>query len=70
MLKDRTSSPRLSGSLFTGLLAHSVGLSLVLGHAGVDGSVLMSAIVIASRRLDSYWTISGRIGALKTAGRV
>jgi hypothetical protein len=31
-----TSSPRLSRSLVTGLLAHGVGLALVLSHAGVD----------------------------------
>lgn len=31
-----TSSPRLGRGLVTGLLAHGVGLALVLGHALVD----------------------------------
>lgn len=32
-----TSSPRLSGSLMTGLLAHGIWLTLVLGHSSVNG---------------------------------
>ena len=70
---QRTSSPGLSRGLVTGLLAHSVGLSLVLGHASVDAPALQSAIFVpASPSLianSSYWTMSGRIGALKTLGR-
>jgi hypothetical protein len=35
--KSRTGTPGLSGGLVTSLLAHGVGLSLVLGHTSVDG---------------------------------
>lgn len=67
----RTCTPGLGRGLFTGLFAHGIWLSLILGHSGVDESIHLSA-----RRpwlvgvVDfSYWTISGRIGELKTAGR-
>ena len=33
---SRTGTPRLSRGLVTSLLAHSVGLTLVLGHASVN----------------------------------
>jgi len=62
----------------TSLLAHGVWLTLVLGHASVD----LPAVPKVSQRWSqrcasisegdeglSYWTMSGRIGALKTFGR-
>lgn len=53
-----------------GLLAHSVWLSLVLGHSGVDGPALRSATAqFLSMFAFAYCTMSGRIGALKTFGR-
>lgn len=52
------------------LFAHGIWLPLVLGHASVDGSVFPSASIIRSVEDGvAYWTISGRIGALKTLGR-
>ena len=38
-----TGTPRLSRGLMASLLAHSIWLPLVLGHASVDGSVAISA---------------------------
>jgi len=70
--KSRTSSPRLSRGLVTSLLAHGVWLSLVLGHTSVDGpDVSISDFSLPPHRrrfVKSYWTMSGRIGALKTFG--
>ena len=41
----RTGTPRLSTRLVTRLLAHSIWLSLVLCHAGVDGPVIWSELL-------------------------
>jgi hypothetical protein len=53
------------------LLAHGVGLSLVLGHTSVDGPARGSdqPLSMVQARNQSYWTMSGRMGALKTLGR-
>lgn len=54
----------------TSLLAHSVWLPLVLCHSGVNSPMDPSAVDSShTRSIESYWTISGRIGALKTLGR-
>ena len=60
----------------TSVLSYGVRLTLVLGHAGVDVPVLLLAhipffparsVVLESEF--SYWTMSARMGALKTLGR-
>lgn len=45
-----TGTPGLSGGLFTSLLAHSVRLSLVLRHTGVDLPVIQPSAQILSFR--------------------
>lgn len=70
--ESHTSSPGLGRGLVAGLLAHGVRLALVLGHAGVDspGRVLVNCSSSLLRlQKGSYWTMSGRMGALKTFGR-
>jgi hypothetical protein len=69
--QERTGTPGLSGGLVTSLLAHGVGLSLVLGHTSVDGPARGSdqPLSMVWARSQSYWTMSGRMGALKTLGR-
>lgn len=55
----RTSSPRLSTGLVTGLLAHGIWLALVLGHTGVDSSVSSPSaptLTIASNGFSVYRT--------------
>ena len=66
-----TSSPRLSGGLMTGLLAHCVWLSLVFSHTGVYCPELSSVSHSVCPWLSKwpYWTMSGRIGALNTVGK-
>ena len=64
-----TGTPRLSRGLMASLLAHSIWLPLVLGHASVDGSAAISANTLQFHVAFSYWTMSGRIGALNTSGR-
>ena len=66
-----TSTPRLGARLMTRFLAHCVRLSLVLGHAGVHRPIA-SSVLVTSRSLQAlaYCTMSGRMGALKTFGRV
>ena len=60
----------------TSVLSYGVRLTLVLGHAGVDVPVLLLvyvpffpawSVVLGSEF--SYWTMSARMGALKTLGR-
>ena len=60
----------------TSVLSYGVRLTLVLGHAGVDMPVRLLAnipffparsVVLESEF--SYWTMSARMGALKTLGR-
>lgn len=60
----------------TSVLSYSVRLTLVLGHAGVDVPVLLlaynpffSAWSVVLESEFSYWTMSARMGALKTLGR-
>jgi len=43
-----TGTPRLSRGLMASLLAHSIWLPLVLGHASVDGSVAISANTLSN----------------------
>ena len=55
----------------TSLLAHSIRLSLVLCHSGVDSSSLLLALCrggTSCSLMAPYWTMSGRIGTLNTAG--
>ncbi len=73
-----TSSPGLGRGLVTSLLSDSVWLTLVLGHSGVDSPVkrFNQQLLPSSHRCSSaqlrvswtYWTISGRIGEVKTFG--
>ena len=65
----RTSTPRLSARLVACLLAHSIRLTLVLRHSGVDLPTLCQSLPSLIPCYFAYWTISGRIGALKTLGR-
>ena len=61
----------------TSVLSYGIRLTLVLGHAGVYMPVLLlahipffpawSVVVLESEF--SYWTMSARMGALKTLGR-
>ena len=60
----------------TSVLSYGVRLTLVLGHAGVDVPVLLLVYIpffpAWSEVLESefsYWTMSARMGALKTLGR-
>lgn len=46
MRLSRTGTPGLSTGLVASLLAHSVRLALVLGHAGVDGPARMLAMIL------------------------
>jgi hypothetical protein len=73
---SRTGTPGLSGGLVTSVLGYGVRLALVLGHAGVDmpGRVLANIPFFAWSEvlLESevaYWTMSARMGALKTLGK-
>lgn len=52
------------------LLAHGIRLTLVLGHSSVNAPGTSSALArqLIDRR-GPYWTMSGRMGALKTFGR-
>lgn len=77
-LYPHTSTPRLGRGLFTSLLAHSIGLSPVLRDTSVhrpNHQFRQQKNCPSSPQLRfsgihfSYWTISGRIGALKTLGR-
>lgn len=73
MRLSRTGTPRLSTGLVASLLAHCVRLTLVLGHAGVHSPALLLAMLsrfLVASAFCAYWTMSGRIGALKTFGRV
>jgi hypothetical protein len=45
VVRKHTGTPGLSGSLFTSLLAHGVGLSLVLGQTGVNLPVVQKPSV-------------------------
>lgn len=70
---QRTSTPRLGRSLFTGLLAHGIWLSLVLCDTSVYGpgqpvSKGVPSLCLLFKGVLSYWTMSGRIGARKTVG--
>lgn len=72
-MPSRTGTPGLSTGLVASLLAHSVRLALVLSHAGVDLPVRLLAHLSSfssSCAVFSYWTMSARMGALKTLGRV
>lgn len=60
----------------TSVLSYGVRLTLVLGHAGVDMPVLLLAHIpffpawsVVLKSEFSYWTMSARMGALKTLGR-
>ena len=55
----------------TGFLTDGVWLPLVLGHTRMDSPNSTSdfATQPARPKPRTHWTISGRIGALKTAGR-
>ena len=43
-MPEHTGTPGLSGGLFTSLLAHSVGLSLVLRHTGVNLPIMPPSV--------------------------
>ena len=60
----------------TSVLSYGVRLTLVLGHAGVDVPVLLLVYIpffpawsVVLESEFSYWTMSARMGALKTLGR-
>lgn len=54
-----------------GFLAHGIWLTLVLCHASVYLSKSTSAwIFFGYKVISTYWTMSGRIGDLKTLGNV
>ena len=56
----------------TSVLSYGIRLTLVLGHASVDVPALLLVFPAWSVVLESefsYWTMSARMGALKTLGR-
>ena len=58
LLSKRTGTPGLSRGLVASLLAHGVGLSLVLGHTSVDGPARIVSVncplVVSRARVQSY----------------
>lgn len=79
ILCSRTGTPGLSRGLVTSVLSYGVRLALVLGHASVDMPVRVLANILFPQFFPSlvggvgseisYWTMSARMGALKTLGR-
>lgn len=53
MHASRTSTPRLSRSLMTGLLAHSIGLPLVLRHTSVYAPAIHSLASLSTSSISS-----------------